>query len=127
MSERSALLSSLETRFSKETPSVCPVVLVRLWFLSPDPVTVRQRGLGSSALSEVGGDPVPDVVLQALPRAVPQRFRFGVQTTNAVVLLGDLMAFDETHHLSFNSLNLLLSPFIFTTALKHWGGDKRGE
>lgn len=122
MSERSASLSSLG---QKNPLSVCPVMLVRLWFLPPDPVTVRHCGLGGSTLSEVGGDPVPDIVLQPLPGAVPQRFRFVVQTTNAVVLLGDLMALDETHHLSFNSLNLLFPPFIFTTALKHWGEQKR--
>lgn len=75
-------------------------------------------------MAEVGGDPVSDIVLQALPGAVPQRPRLGVQATNAVVLLGDLVAFDETHHLSFNSLNLLFPPFVFTTALKHWGGTK---
>lgn len=125
MSERSALLSSLEHGSQQKPLSVCPVMLVRLWFLSPGPVTVRLCGLGCSALSEVGGDPVPDIVLQALPRAVPQRVRLGVQTTNAVVLLGDLMAFDETHHLSFNGLNLLFPPFIFTSALKHWGEQKR--
>lgn len=105
--------------------SVCPARLITLLFLSPDPVTVQQCRLGGSTLSNVGSDPVSDVVLQPLPRAVPQRFHFSVQTPNAVVFLRDLMSLNETHHLFFNSSNLLFSPFVFTTAPDNCGTKKR--
>lgn len=94
-------------------------------FLSPGPVTVQQCHLGGSTLSNVGSDPVSDIVLQPFPRAIPQRLHFSVQTPNAVVFLRDLMSLNETHHLSFNSSNLLFSPFVFTTPPNNCRTKKR--
>lgn len=96
-----------------------------LLFLSPGPVTVQRCHLGGSTLSNVGSDPVSDIVLQPFPRAVPQRFHFSVQTPNAVVFLRDLVSLNETHHLSFNSSNLLFSPLVFTAAPNNCGTKTR--
>lgn len=59
-----------------------------------------------------GGDPVSDVILHSLPRAVPQRYWFGVETLNAVNFLRDELSFNKVNQVLLNSSDLCLSPFV---------------